>query len=413
MNTMQIDSLCWYASLFDDPFLSEFKALLTASDPDACKQAFFRLRAQGVQAALTIKEPLAPCIWQHKLLAAITADSPLNRALEANESIPFAKTLLTEIDTLAQLYQFNFTPYAEDFTPGLEELLTRPIFTAEPFLTEAFESNDHFMIINALADHFKSNGLGRFAGNKLFHVRLTGGQKSVLHPVRPRAVKRMDELVGYENQKKQLIRNTKSFIDGKGGLNALLYGDMGTGKSTMVKALTMLFSDTPLRFIELPKDRIDCIPRIYEEVRHAPYPFILFMDDLSFDSGNTGYTALKNALQGSLEDMPSNLLIYATSNRRSLVAQSKSEREDAVNAKELLEEKLSLTARFGLMLSFTVPDKRGYLDIVKVLAEAQGIAYTEQLEADAMQWELRHLNKSGRTADQFIQYVLTEHEGEY
>lgn len=175
----------------------------------------------------------------------------------------------------------------------------------------------------------------------------------------------------------------------------------------MVKALLETFKGTKLRMIEFKKEQIEKLPSIISQIKDRPYPFILFVDDLSFDDKESDFKLFKNILEGSLEDNPENVLIYATSNKRHLVSETQSERKDAVHAKDVMEEKLSLSSRFGLVLNFTAPDQKSYLEIVHQMAKDAGINLPKDtLDGRAIQWELRHLNRSGRTAEQFIEYLL-------
>ena len=224
---------------------------------------------------------------------------------------------------------------------------------------------------------------------------------------------RLENLVGYIKQKETLVENTKYFLAGFHSNNILLYGDRGTGKSSMVKALLHAFPHTPLRLVEITQQQLKELAQILAVLRSKPQRFIVFIDDLSFEEYEVEFKYLKAVLEGSLESRPQNVLIYATSNRRHLVKEYLSEREteekSELHSRDTVQEKLSLADRFGINLTFTSPDKDQYLEIVARLAEERGINLpAEELQRRAMAWELWHNVRSGRTARQFIDYLSAQ-----
>lgn len=214
-----------------------------------------------------------------------------------------------------------------------------------------------------------------------------------------------DDLVGYESQKKQLIRNTEMFLDGRRANNALLYGDKGTGKSSSVKALINKFRDKGLRMISMPKDRIFDITKVMDGVSGRGCRFIIFIDDLSFEETEIEYKKFKSVLDGGVEIQPSNVLVYVTSNRRNLVKEMWSDRGDSgeIHASDGIQERQSLADRFGLTITFPEPGKRLYDDIVLSIAKREGVDIDErQLLDEANKWDMRQTSRSGRSARQFI-----------
>lgn len=215
-----------------------------------------------------------------------------------------------------------------------------------------------------------------------------------------------DDLIGYEAAKKQLIDNTEAFVEKRAANNCLLYGEAGTGKSSSIKALLERFFDRGLRIIEITRYDFRELHRILDEIKNRNYRFILYMDDLSFEENETEYKFLKAVIEGGLEKKPENVLLYATSNRRHLIRENYRDKEDRyqdMHASDTVQEKLSLSARFGLQIYFGAPEKRQYEEIVLALAERNGIRLPESevlLRANA--WELKHGGYSGRTAQQFI-----------
>lgn len=218
---------------------------------------------------------------------------------------------------------------------------------------------------------------------------------------------RLEELIGYQAQRQEVVVNTEKFLAGLPANNILLYGDRGTGKSSTVKALLNRYQAKGLRLIEVPKSALGDYPLIVRKLREKPQRFIIFVDDLSFEDTEVEYKELKAVLEGGLEVRPANVLIYATSNRRHLVKEHFSDRgpvgDGELRTGDTVQEKLSLADRFGIMLLFVMPDRSLYLDIVRGLAEKRGIHIpVAELEKKALLWESWHNGRSGRTARQFI-----------
>ena len=221
----------------------------------------------------------------------------------------------------------------------------------------------------------------------------------------------LDDLLGYELQKRELRRNTEAFLAGKTANNVLLYGDAGTGKSTSVKALINEYYDCGLRMIELYKHQFRDLSAVLAEIKNRNYRFIIFIDDLSFEENEVEYKFLKAVIEGGVETRPDNVLVYATSNRRHLIRETWNDRTDMehhgdIHRSDTMEEKLSLASRFGVAIHYSVPKQREYQEMVKALAARQSIHMNEaELLAQANTWEVRHGGFSGRTAQQFIYYL--------
>ncbi len=256
--------------------------------------------------------------------------------------------------------------------------------------------------IKKLAKYHKENGCGIFARYGALRWK-----QGALHGVENPDDVSISSLKGYEYERSVVIENTLEFISGNSANNMLLYGDRGTGKSSTVKAVSNEFKNRGLRIIEVPKDCIADFSGIIEKIADLPLYFIIFIDDLSFESDDDNYTALKAVLEGGLSVRPKNTVIYATSNRRHFVKESFSEREgDDVHAADAMQEKLSLADRFGITVTFSAPDQKLYLEIVKRLAADRGIEidrYT--LERGALQWALLYNGRSPRTAKQYVDFA--------
>lgn len=273
----------------------------------------------------------------------------------------------------------------------------------EEILLEDIRNTDKAAFFEHLIDFFRLRGYGDFAFAPFFCWR--EGLEIVSDP----DLVIMEQLVGYEDQKAALVRNTAAFLDGKHCNNALLYGERGTGKSSMVKALGTMFFDKGLRLIELDKSDITALGEIARLVSAVGLNFIVFIDDLSFENEETEYRDFKRVLEGSLNRQPDNLLIYATSNRRHLVKEYWQERTgEEVNVRETRDEKLSLSSRFGLTVSFLSPDQEAFLDIVYDVADRRGLTMDrESLKKAALQWEKWYHGRSGRSAVQFVNDLET------
>ena len=206
--------------------------------------------------------------------------------------------------------------------------------------------------------------------------------------------------------------NTRAFVEGKKANNVLLFGDSGTGKSTSIKAIVNEFYDQGLRMIEIYKHQFKDLSNVIAAVKNRNYKFIIYMDDLSFEEFEIEYKFLKAVIEGGVETKPDNILIYATSNRRHLIRETWSDRNDVqqdegMHRSDTMQEKLSLVNRFGVTINYSKPSQKEYFDIVIHLAAKAGIKMSEdELKAEANKWELSHGGISGRTAQQFINYLL-------
>ncbi len=267
--------------------------------------------------------------------------------------------------------------------------------------------------IPLLADYHRINGCGIFACYRAFIWNHSNGDGR-FEPVKNPDPVKFSDLIDYENERFELVRNTEQFLMGFQANNVLLYGDRGTGKSSSVKALLNEYHGRGLRMIEVPKNRLSDFPQITSRLTGMNNKFIIFVDDLAFEDNEENYTALKAALEGGLETKPANVLIYATSNRRHLIKEYFSERaglqygtnEDEIRASDTIQEKLSLSDRFGLTIVFSSPDKDRYIKIVEELAQRKGISIGhDELVKEAMKWELWYNGRSPRTAQQFTNWL--------
>ena len=260
-----------------------------------------------------------------------------------------------------------------------------------------------------MTQFYKEFGVGKFGLHKAFRIEHTEAGADIV-PITKIAHVHLDDLVGYEIAKKKLIENTEAFVKGKKANNCLLFGDAGTGKSTSIKAILNQYYDQGLRMIEVYKHQFQDLNDVIAQIKNRNYKFIIYMDDLSFEEFEIEYKYLKAVIEGGLEKKPDNILIYATSNRRHLVRETfrdKSDRDEELHTNDTVQEKLSLVARFGVTIYFGGPSKKEFQQIVKTLAEKNQIKMPEEeLLLEANKWEVSHGGLSGRTAQQFIDYLL-------
>ncbi len=255
--------------------------------------------------------------------------------------------------------------------------------------------------INDLIEYHKSNGYGMFSKYNAFTWR-----DHDLYPIAGTDPILLSDLKNYELQRQKVIDNTESFVHGYPSNNVLLYGDRGTGKSSTVHAVLNAYAPQGLRMIEISKSDIPDLTMIRELLADSPMKFIIFIDDLCFDSHDDSFGELKAALEGSLSGRKHNTLIYATSNRRHLIKESFSDRENDINRNDIMQEQLSLSDRFGLSITFVNPDKKDYLDIVEKIAADRNLEVDkDRLFTVAEQWATRKGGRSPRCARQFIDYV--------
>lgn len=342
-------------------------------------------------------ENLAECLTQTALFdenafslasAAGKTDLPVSMMDAVRRDL---KTIL-ELSAITPEEMISGSPFAEEISA-----LSLPCWkNGEP--TEQLRGNLE-ECVRSMAEYYRSNGCGMYARYRAFIWR--GGK---IQPVEHPDSTKMNDLKGYDLQRKLAIDNTLAFLQGLPANNCLLYGDRGTGKSSTVKALLNEFYPKGLRVIEMPKEFLMDFPTLVDQIAALPMRFIIFIDDLSFSRQDDTYAALKAVLEGGLAARPENTLIYATSNRRHLLRESFSDRDgDEIHLGDTIQESLSLADRFGLSISFSLPDKARYLEIVRQLAYQRGLEeYIPELEQGAERWATERGGRSPRCARQFI-----------
>lgn len=330
---------------------------------------------------------------------------------------------LHDIVIFKEFYDFDFTPVMEAL--GVREYAMTQAYTSSRGESKVYNTRicsricelaERFICDGTaeemkatLTEFYKEYGVGKFGLHKSFRVVHDEAGVHIV-PILNIAHVHFDDLVGYDLQKKKLRDNTDAFVAGKKANNCLLFGDAGTGKSSCIKAVANEYYDKGLRIIEIYKHQFQDLNQVISQIKNRNYKFIIYMDDLSFEEFEIEYKYLKAVIEGGLEKKPENILIYATSNRRHLIRENYNDKEEIredMHTGDTVQEKLSLVYRFGVTIYFGSPNKKEFQNIVKTLAENNGLALPEEtLLLEANKWELSHGGLSGRTAQQFVDYLL-------
>ena len=378
---LRMHSLVVFRDLLKDPIIQRFDELLNAgSDSDfvnACADFESSLFSKGDNWS----EYLAHAVLHSENIAvrlkAVSKASPVIDAALARE--------LELLDQLAAVTLEDFPfPAIQFFTPWK---------TSAVHLSESYQSR---------LEEVSRKGYGIYADYHVFTLR---GDELV--PVKYPDPQRLIDLPGYEAERQKVVANIEALLNGQPAVNMLLYGDAGTGKSSTIKALANEYRDAGLRLVEVRRNQLFFIPNLLEQLASLPLKFIIFIDDLSFSSNDDNFASLKAILEGSVSRQASNTIIAATSNRRHLVKESVSDRfQDDLHESDTRQELLSLSARFGLVVTFQKPDKNRYLYIVKALANEYGLSVDpEELAEKAEAFALRAGGRTPRVARQFIEQI--------
>ncbi len=367
-------------------------------------------------------------LWQNYLayLLAMT-ETPFGLVCEKRGAAEGSVNQFAEADfeIFRQLFHFDFSVWEKELEITCFSVITgyRSVAKAEKYynksvsirvkeLSEAIAAAENAAVIFTIVTNFyKEHGVGLIGLNKAFRLQEQDG-KQVLVPITNTEEVHLSDLIGYEEQKQKLVENTRAFVEGRKANNVLLFGDAGTGKSTSIKAILNEYEKDGLRMIEIYKHQFSELAGLISRIKNRNYKFIIYMDDLSFEEFEIEYKYLKAVIEGGLEIKPDNVLIYATSNRRHLIRETWSDRsdmsKDELHRSDTMQEKLSLVARFGISICFLAPNQKQFFTIVKELAKKypELTLSEEELLQKANAWELSHGGLSGRTAQQFITYLL-------
>lgn len=415
---LALDSLAIYRQLLVDPVVSRFYKLIAYVNGENVESGefislyndfFFNLFNSGQDSfpAYLIERILTDVNPYTRKSQSGEIDGPLSVAVlnDLGYLQKIAETDSAKIKEYAGNCCYNDIVIAEKISqlPQWGTHYNNPVLSARPWAD----------CLDQLTEFYRKNGTGIFARYRAFVWERTGDTGALQGIDSPDPIT-LTGLIGYEAEREAVIENTRQFLKGYPANNVLLYGDRGTGKSSTVKALLNEYHSEGLRMIEVPKRLLVDFPEIIRSIKNQNLKFIIFVDDLSFKDSEESYTALKAVLEGGLESKPKNVLIYATSNRRHLIKETFSDRagvgsgnlEDEVRAADTMQEKFSLADRFGITVVFTSPDKKVFLDIVNGLVAQRGIEIDwEQLQKEALLWELKYNARSPRTARQFVDWL--------
>lgn len=374
--------------------------------------------------------PAAGTPWQNHLLDLVLSDENVFSSKAQHFGLEaFGKSLLRQVELDLQRLRGLYHLDADQLLAAMQQAGLDTVWLKEAATLSAgskaaahpplrhikaqFHASEHWdLLLPVLADWYRRAGCGIFGRYRAFHWK-RAADRGLIEPIPEPDPIRLEELIGCDNQKAWLIRNTSHFLAGYPANNIFVYGDRGTGKSSAIKALLNHFANEPLRMIEVSRDHLADLPQVLNQLRRRPEYFIIFVDDLSFEEGETQYKTLKAVLEGSLEARPRNVLIYASSNRRHLIKEYFSDRNgfesEEVRHQDTLQEKVSLADRFGIQLVFVAPSQNEYLAIVRSMARQRKLnILDDELERQALQWVQLHNARSGRTARQFIDYLAAE-----
>ena len=431
-----ISNLLVYGSLPEDSILWQLSDICEKLRDENANRDILRTRVfREVKKLLTVATDYAfdKNLWHNYLtFLLITNENPFSLVCEkmgAQEGTVncFVKH---DFEAFRQLFEYDFSWIEEALSIDCFTHLTHyraiqkkelmynknvseKVRTLSEKLEQAANTEEFFRHVT---DFYRDFGVGMFGLNKAFRIRGKEDGSIDFLPINNMDAVMLEDLIGYELQKKKLVENTQAFVDGKAANNVLLFGDSGTGKSTSIKAIVNQFYPQGLRMIEIYKHQFKDLSSVISRIKNRNYKFIIYMDDLSFEEFEVEYKFLKAVIEGGVETKPDNVLIYATSNRRHLIKENISDRNDMEHGEDLhrsdtMEEKLSLVNRFGLAIFYAKPDKGGFNEMAVKLARRAGItedAMTDdEICYEANRFEMRGGGLSGRTAQQFANYLLT------
>ena len=380
----KIAGLCCF-NVKDDPVLQGFKKLFADSAEESF-EGYARIVGTVLKSGKTLAEYLhdmlvfseSPIVAEFAFGMTSTQDHFFLRKDAIKYDIEVMRALCEE--TAAQI-QIRLNTFYDTLDFGKLPLYDNGVFDYTP---------EYFL------EYVRTNGGGMFAKYKAFTF------DGALHPIEDPDRIKLADLKNYEAQRKQVVDNTVCFLSGKPAQNVLLYGDRGTGKSSTVKAI--MNESKYLRMVEVAKNDIAVLPKLFRMLRDIPLHFIVMIDDLSFAENDDRFGILKGVLEGSLAAKPDNILIYATTNRRKIIRETAADRE--ISGADAIDESMSLSDRFGLFVTFMKPDKQVYLDIVRQLADDKDIDLPEdELFAAAERFALKRGGRSPRTARQFVDWI--------
>lgn len=426
----ELSGLVLYRDLGEDSILHAMASIFHDKDLKVCDDATLVTRIyQQIKRILDVATSYGfnRNLWQDYLaFLLITNENSFTLTCEkvgAGEG-SVNKFALNDYCIFKRLFHYDFSRIEKDLgidcfstitdyksLPKKSQMYNKNVSQKVRYISDAInEAADANQVFDIMTEFYKQYGVGMFGLNKAFRISHEEGKELEFIPINNTDQVVLDDLVGYEIQKKKLIDNTEAFVAGRRANNCLLFGDSGTGKSTCIKAIINQYYDQGLRMIEIYKHQFKDLSGVISHIKNRNYKFVIYMDDLSFEEFEIEYKYLKAVIEGGLESKPDNVLIYATSNRRHLIKETWKDRDDynvEMHQSDTMQEKLSLVNRFGVTINFSRPTKKEFNYIVTELSKRYPeINMTEdELILEANKWEMSHGGMSGRTAQQFINYL--------
>lgn len=406
-NLTELNKLIVFRGILNDPILE--KLLIPSANGSS------PLTYQIIHELLTKAEQLqlrGSALKSYLLHLVLNDENILSTTIETvggtvGESL--FKAAVHDISILKDVLKSDFSRLSNDILDNFRPTYCSHTSKIDEVTNYFFDNNCNYtpeQVFKKLADYYIRYGHGEMAQYAAFRWSEEAGLIGVKHYDQIK----LEDIIGYDRQKETLIRNTEAFLNNKPANNVLLVGARGTGKSSSVKALVNRYFTDGLRLVEIAKHQIKHLHELMNSLRSRGKKFILFLDDLSFEDYEVEYKYLKSVLDGGVESKPANVIIIATSNRRHLVRElwnDRSETNSDIHRNDTINEKISLSDRFGITLTYLQPNQDEYLTIVEEMAKKHNIVLCPtQLRAEAIKWELSHSGRSGRTAQQFISYIL-------
>lgn len=420
MSKISLDTLILYDNVRQDEIVNAAVKIFNEFDYHEyiayMEAEYFQIQRKLLE--MTESPDIIGTYWQNHICRLI-AESENRFSLMSEKGEPdenIRAIAVREMTELRKLYHLEWDRVSKLFHDGGQSVCgmrqlggTKSVAGYRDRVRQALESETNESVTDHLKRYYNEYGCGLFERHQAFVW------DDMLVGVRNYDKITFERLIGYEKQKEQLIENTEFFLKGYPANNVLLHGDRGTGKSSCVKALLNRFGDSKLKLISLNKNHVDQLYKIIESIAGRGCRFIIFIDDLSFEDTEIGYKHFKSVIDGGIEAQPSNVLIYVTSNRRHIIKETWKDRGDSgeVHGNDGMQERLSLADRFGLSITFTAPDKEGFLQIVKGIAENEGLQLdVDTLIQEAIRWDVRQKGRSGRIARQFINHITAKYLNE-
>ncbi|MDP4145653.1 MAG: ATP-binding protein [Bacillota bacterium] len=417
--SLKLDRLMVYRDLLNDPIVASIKRLVCAISSEAEINEINKLYYEYSFNLLKQSETLGLKGKLHKAYTInllITSKNFFSLTCEKygkNIGSSLYNIAINDLEIIKAFMDLNFDDIREllsapnllnDYSPTSSAVNLKEYDT---YKEELLQVDTVQALADKVINYYFKFGSGEIAN----HIAFRWNDKNGLIGVKNYDPIQFDDIVGYQYQKETLINNTEAFIKGHQANNVLLVGARGTGKSSSIKALINRYHSEGLRLLEITKTQLLSLPEILDELKQRGKKFILFIDDLSFEEGEIEYKQMKSILDGGIEQTPDNVLIYATSNRRHLIKETWADRAKNATAEEIHEsdtvnEKLSLSDRFGITLTFITPNQNEYLAMVERIAEKHNLNIpADTLRQEAIKWELSQKGRSGRTAKQFVNYL--------